>query len=280
MKKLGLFILCALFTFGAVAQEKKEDSNWKKGGLVALTFSQTSLKNWAAGGNDAISANALLNLSANYKKDKVIWENTFNMEYGLMKQDKQSLRKSIDKLELNSKYGYQASEKWYYSALFNFKSQLAKGYEYSGDAKTKVSSILAPAYITLGLGMDYKPNDNFSAYVSPLTGKLTVVADEDLSNAGAFGVDPGDKTRFEFGALVKFAYKKEIMKNVNLKTELSFFTAYETFGNVDVNWDLMLNFKVNDYINATINTALIYDDDILTRVQFKEVVGIGLAYKF
>ncbi len=280
MKKIGLFVLCTLFTFGVIAQEKKEKSNWEKGGLISVTFSQTSLSNWAAGGDDAISANALLNLFANYKKDKSSWENTLNMEYGLMKQNDQSLRKSIDKLELTSKYGYKVTEKWYASALFEFKSQFAKGYDYAGSNKTKVSNLLAPAYITLALGMDYKPNDNFSAYLSPLTGKLTVVNDNDLSNAGAFGVDPGDKTRFEFGALTKFTYKKEIMKNVNLQTMLTLFTAYESFGNVDINWDLMLNLKVNDYITATVNTSLIYDDDVLTRVQFKEVIGVGLAYKF
>ncbi len=281
MKRIGLFILCAMFAFGASAQEKKENSNWKKGGLASLTFSQTSLSNWSAGGDDAISANALLNLFANYKKDKISWENTFNMEYGLMKQNDQSLRKSIDKLEFSSKYGYQASSKWYYSALFDFKSQLATGYKYAkDDTKAKVSNFLAPAYISLALGMDYKPNDNFSAYLSPLTGKLTVVADDDLSDAGAFGVDPGDKTRFEFGASAKFTYKRELMKNVSLQTVLALFSAYESFGNVDINWDVILNLKVNDYINATVNTSLVYDDDVLTRVQFKEVIGVGLAYKF
>ncbi len=281
MKRIGLFMLCALFALGAVAQEKQEKSNWKKGGNVSLTFSQTSLKNWSAGGDDAISANGLLNLFANYNKDKSSWENTLNMEYGVMKQNGESLRKSIDKLELTSKYGYKASQKWYYSALFDFKSQLAKGYKYGkDDTKVKVSNFLAPAYITLALGMDYKPNDNFSAYMSPLTGKITIVNDKSLSDMGAFGVDKGDKVRMEFGASTKFTYKKELMKNVSLQTVLSLFSAYESFGNVDINWDVMLNLKVNDYINATVNTSLVYDDDVLTRVQFKEVIGVGLAYKF
>ncbi len=280
MKKIGLIILCAMFTLSAFAQEKKETSHWKKGGLVSLTFSQTSLKNWAAGGDDAISSNLLLNLFANYKKDNTNWENTLNMEYGIMKQNGQGLRKSIDKLEFSSKYGYKAAAKWYYSALLDFKSQLAKGYNYTDDTKTKVSNILAPAYIILALGMDYKPNDNFFAYMSPITGKLTVVNDKSFSEKGMFGVDPGDKTKFEFGASAKLSYKKEIMKNVSLQTVLSLFSAYETFGNIDINWDVILNLKVNDYINATVNTSLVYNDDVLTRVQFKEVIGIGFAYKF
>ncbi|MFA6832492.1 MAG: DUF3078 domain-containing protein [Bacteroidaceae bacterium] len=295
MRKIGLFILGTLFTMSLFAQANKENTeqqkgqteektpNWKKGGMFSLTFSQTSLSNWSAGGDDAISSNALIDVYANYSKDKNSWENKLKMEYGLMRQDGQSVRKSIDNLEFASKYGYKASKNWYYSALLGFQSQFAKGYDYSdteGVDDTKLSNFLAPAYLTLSLGMDYKPNDMFSAYLSPLTGKITIVADEDLSDAGAFGVNPGDTFRSEFGTYTKFACKKDIMKNVNLQSTLALFSAYKTFGNVDVNWDISINMKVNELLTATVHTALVYDDDVLTKVQFKEVIAVGLAYRF
>lgn len=283
----------ALSCLNLSAQESQDTSYWKKGGTAALTFSQTSLSNWSGGGDNAISTNAQLNLFANYTKAKNAWDNTLKLEYGLLKQGDQGVRKSIDKIDFVTKYGHQASKKWYYSALLDFKTQFAKGYNYAkseDESDVKVSNFMAPAYILLSLGMDYKPNETFSAYISPITGKTTVVNDDDLSDAGAFGVDPGDKIRTEFGALSKLTLKKTIAKNVDLKSTLDLFTAYETFGNIDVNWDLMINMKVNKFLTASINTTLVYDDDVEyvnkdgvnkgVKVQFKEILGIGLAYSF
>lgn len=289
-----LFVLFALMYVTASAQETQDTSYWKKGGMASLSFSQTSLSNWSGGGDNAISTNAQLNLFANYAKAKNSWENTLGLEYGLLKQGDAGTRKSIDKIDFVTKYGHQASKKWYYSALLDFKTQFAKGYNYasSDDADdVKVSSFMAPAYILLSLGMDYKPNEIFSAYISPVTGKMTVVNDESLSDAGAFGVDPGDKIRTEFGVFSKITLKKTIFENVDLKSTLDLFTAYsDSFGNIDVNWDVMINMKVNKFLTASINTTLVFDDDVDyvnkdgdnkgVKVQFKEILGIGLAYKF
>lgn len=290
-------LLVAFLMFVGIAlnaQETQDTSYWKKGGMASLSFSQTSLSNWSGGGDNAISTNVQLNLFANYTKAKNAWENTLKLEYGLLKQGDQGVRKSIDKIDFVTKYGHQASEKWYYTALLDFKTQFAKGYNYAKNEKesdVKVSNFLAPAYVLLSLGMDYKPNDIFSAYMSPITGKTTIVNDDELSDAGAFGVDPGDKMRYEFGALSKLTLKKTVAKNVDLKSTLDLFTAYsDTFGNIDVNWDLMINMKVNKFLTASINTTLVYDDDVEyvdkeginkgVKIQFKEILGIGLAYKF
>ncbi len=289
-----LFVFMALICLNASAQEAQDTSYWKKGGMASLSFSQTSLSSWSGGGDNAISTNAQLNLFANYTKAKNAWDNTLNLEYGLLKQGDEGTRKSIDKIDFVTKYGHQASKRWYYSALLDFKTQFAKGYNYGkneGDPDQKVSNFMAPAYLLLSLGMDYKPNEIFSAYLSPVTGKTTFVNDEDLSDAGAFGVDPGDKIRYEFGALAKLTLKKTVAKNVDLKSTLDLFTAYsESFGNIDVNWDLKIDMKVNKFLTASINTTLVYDDDVQyvdkegvnrgVKVQFKEVLGIGLSYKF
>ncbi|MGZ2369770.1 DUF3078 domain-containing protein [Ancylomarina sp. YFZ004] len=289
-----LFVFFALISLNISAQETQDTSYWKKGGMASLSFSQTSLSNWSGGGDNAISTNVQLNLFANYTRDKNAWDNTLKLEYGLLKQGDAGTRKSIDKIDFVTKYGHQASKKWYYTALLDFKSQFAKGYNYGkteSDPDVKVSNFLAPAYILLSLGMDYKPNETFSAYLSPVTGKTTIVNDNELSDAGAFGVDPGDKMRLEFGALSKLTYKKTVAKNVDVKSTLDLFTSYsDTFGNIDVNWDLMINMKVNEFLTASINTTLVYDDDVEyvnkdgvnkgVKVQFKEILGIGLSYKF
>ena len=282
------FIFLALTCFSLSAQETQDTSYWKKGGMASLSFSQTSLSKWSGGGDNALSTNLQLDLFANYARDKSAWDNTLKLEYGLLKQGDDGTRKSIDKIDFVTKYGHKASAKWYYTALLDFKTQFAKGYEYASndtDSDVKVSNFLAPAYVLLSLGMDYKPNETFSAYMSPITGKTTIVNDNDLSDAGAFGVDLGDKIRNEFGALSKLTLKKTVAKNVDLKSTLDLFTAYDSFGNIDVNWDLMINMKVNEFLTASINTTLVFDDDVEfedegAKIQFKEVLGIGLAYKF
>ncbi|MCY1635031.1 DUF3078 domain-containing protein [Marinifilum sp. D737] len=294
MKKLGLTFIAAMICFVAISQEKQDTSYWKKGGLISISFSQTSLTNWSGGGDNAISTNSQLNLFANYNKGKNSWENKLNLEYGLVKQGDEGVRKSIDKLEYFTKYGYKNGGHWFYTALFDFKTQFAKGYNYSSEEgvdDVKISNFLAPAYMNLSVGMDYKPSDVFSAYISPVTGKMTVVNDDDLSDKGAFGVDPGDKFRSEFGAYSKLSLNKDIMENVNLKSTLDLFTGYsDSFGNIDVTWEVLLNMKINSFLTATVNTSLVYDDDIDyydvegnnrgPRIQFKEIVGVGLAYKF
>jgi len=288
MKKL-LLILCLLPLLGAAQDAADSTKVWKSGGNISLNFSQVSLSNWVAGGKSSASGTFLVNLFGNYEKGKVSWENSLDLGYGLLKESDSKLVKSDDKIDFSSKYGYKASGNLYYSALFNFKSQFTDGYKYP-DRDNPISRFLAPAYLTLALGLDYKPDDHFSLFFSPLTGKLTVVADDSLSTAGAFGVDPGSKTRWELGAYVKTAVKYEVWKNVTFESKFDIFSNYlDQPQNMDVNWDVTINMKVNDYLSANLITNLIYDNDIKIedsdgsmgpRVQFKELFGVGLNVKF
>lgn len=287
MKKL--LTLLFLLPLGLLAQEKK-DSLWTTSGNTTLNFTQVSLSNWAAGGKSSMSGVVMLNWAANYKKDKLSWENTFDFRYGFLKEEDEKLRKSDDMIDISTKLGIEAGGNWHYAGLLNFKSQFANGYNYP-DTDNAISKFLAPGYLTLGLGMDYK-TDGFSALISPASGKFTFVTDDKLSDDGAFGVDPGDKVRSELGATVKFAYKTDVMKNVTLDTKLDLFSNYlNQPKNVDVDWKVQINMKVNDYLSANLITQLIYDNDVKIQgedpagfpapaVQFMESFGVGLTVKF
>lgn len=254
-----------------------------------MMINQLTLTNWAAGGENSISVNGMFNLFANYKKDKTTWDNTLDLAYGIIKQGDADMRKADDRIELSSKYGRHAFENWYYSGLLSFKSQMNDGFKYPNDS-VRISAFLAPAYLTASLGMDFKPNANFSMFISPLTGKTTFVMAQELADAGAFGVGPGENIRFEFGGFAKFMYKKDLGKNVNFLTKLDLFSNYlENPSWIDVNWEVLIAMKINKYISASINSLLIYDKDIMIadetgvekdRVQFKELVGVGFSYKF
>lgn len=300
MKRFA-FILLLLTTAGTVvAQEKTEEvKNWKKAGDFSVSFSQVSFSNWAAGGKNSVSGVALFNYSANYAKGRMSWDNSLNMGYGLLKEQSRDLIKSEDKLEFSSKVGYKMTEsgKWFFTGLTNFRTQFADGFNYANkDNPVRISSLLAPAYLTFAAGFDYKPTDKFSLFISPLGSKFTFVADDDLSAVGAFGVDPGKKFRAEMGGTLKSELKFAVAKNVDAVTNLNLFSNYlKNPQNIDVNWDFRLNMKVNKFLSANFITNLIYDDDILVpidhnddgvvdgkgrRVQLKQLFGAGLSFKF
>ncbi|MBS1763434.1 MAG: DUF3078 domain-containing protein [Bacteroidetes bacterium] len=302
MKHLFTTLAAMAIVLPSLAQtETAVDTSWKKGGMGSVNFNQIAFSNWAAGGENSVSGAAFLTLFANYAKDRIAWDNQLDLAYGLLKSGSAKVVKSEDKIDLNSKLGYKIAKesKFYYTFLFNFKSQFGNGYDYKLDTLREhpISRFLAPAYLLYSIGVDYKPNDNFSLYLSPLTGRTIIVNDDNLSQAGAFGVDPGKKSLTQLGAYLKAMYKKDVFTNVNFQTKLELFSNYlKNPQNIAINHEILIAMKINKYLSANIGTQLIYDDIIPVtviketsgvkeaqtgpRLQFKEVFGIGLSYKF
>lgn len=314
-KLLSTILIFTIFLPAAFAQvtdaEKKlREVNadtvmgWKKGGLIALTLAQTSLTNWAAGGQNSAAVNGIFSAFANYKQGKSAWDNSLDVGYGILKQGKgNDPMKTDDKFDFFSKYGRKAFKYFYYSALMNFRTQMRPGYKYP-DTDNKISDIFAPAYLLLAAGMDFKPSAYFSAFISPLSAKFTFVNDQVLSAAGAFGVAPGQNSRSEIGGYLRVIFTKndftdEFMKNVAFTTKIDLFSNYgHNPQNTDVTWENLIGLKVNKFISINFNTVLIYDDDIKVpvdrngnglfesteapgpRTQFKEILGVGFSYKF
>jgi hypothetical protein len=288
MKRTILTLMALALTGFLLAQDTlKSDTLWKFAGATSLNVSQLSLTNWAAGGENSISGNALVNLSADYNNGKTTWDNDLILGFGLIRQGNDPVTKSDDQIDLASKVGFKASKNWSYSGLLSYKTQFAEGYDNPGeDDRNRISTFMAPGYLNISAGMDYRPRESFSFYISPVAAKMTFVLDEELSSLGVFGLDPEQTVRSEFGGYIKIAFKKEILKNVLLDTKVDLFSNYvENPQYVDVNWDLLLTFTVNKFISATLKTQMIYDYDIRfendeARIQFKELFGIGLTYKF
>lgn len=285
---------------------RSEVSFWKKTNSLGLDINQGTFSNWSAGGYSSVSGIVKGDFSRKYEKGRTVWLNELKVRYGLNKQENVELRKTDDVLSLNSAFGYKSSVKsnWYYSAKLTLNTQMANGYSYP-DVDNPISRAFAPAYLFVGIGSEYFKND-FKAYVSPLTLKSTLVLDETLANKGEFGLEggvfdtngnllkAGKKSRNELGFLFTSEWKKTLMKNVLLKNNLTLYTDYlNNFGNIDVDWQLALEMKVNNAIKATLGGHLIYDDDIKNkrdvdgvqitegpRVQFKQLLSVGLVYNF
>ena len=301
MKKVLLTALALAFAIVSFAQEKPEEQpeGWTHKGNIGLNFGQSSYTNWAAGGQNTINGQGLFNYEIRYKKNNFKWDNTLTTALGYSFYDfERKPIKTDDKIEFTSLAGYKASEHINYAAELAFRSQFAYGFDYTKDSTNYISKFLAPAYISLGLGVEWVPNKYFSLYFSPLTGRITIVNDDRLAEEGAFGVNNLDKNdtvlhtnfakvRYEFGARAVAKFQYPLAKNIDFNSKLELFSNYLNHPErIDVDWQNMLVLKVNSWLNANVATHLIYDYDIPfydeaglkiegSKVQFKEVLAIG-----
>lgn len=270
---------------------------WNHKNVIGFDLNQVSFVNWNTGGQNSVSGLFKVEFARVYEKLYTLWNNQVSARYGLNNQQNLGLIKTDDEIRLASSFGYRKDtlSNWYFSAQFNFRTQFTDGFKEPED-EDPISRFFAPAYFHLGIGSQYNLKEKlFSIYVSPLTLKSTYVFDEKLSNEGAFGVQPGDRSRHELGILVRTKWEKEIFKNVAMENYLELYTDYiNEFGNIDVEWILNFQFKINKVFQASFRSHLIYDNDIKiketneageveilgARVQLKQQLGIGIIYNF
>jgi hypothetical protein len=275
------------------------------GGRVGLNFSNVTLSNWAGGGQESVSGTGNVLLTGDYIKGKTSWKNSFEVAYGLIRQGGNAVIKSDDQILLTSEFLHNFKPKWSYTTVGTFRSQFAPGYDPADSQQTAnlISDWLAPGYLQVAAGINYKPFDYLSFMLSPVTYKLTIVGNQTLANRGDYGVEaavldtsgnvitPGKNIRNEVGASFRMNFKKEILKNVEFESVLDLFSNYiEDPAVIDVNWINNLNMKINNVMTASILTQMIYDQDIKIasegnaggspKIQFKSVLGIGIAYTF
>ncbi|MDP2089205.1 MAG: DUF3078 domain-containing protein [Flavobacteriaceae bacterium] len=286
-KHILLFIVLVSISLSLFAQNnnssKEITEGWKKGGKVAIMFNQSSFSNWVAGGENSLAANAFINYDFNYRKGDWRWDNKIITAYGTTRTKSNGTRKTDDRIEFNSVVGKKATHFWFYSGFLNFQTQFTNGYDYKTDpnANRPVSKFFAPAFLSFGPGLMYKKDDQFKINLSPITSKIIIVADDYLSNLGAYGVTPGDKTRYELGFNASLYHKKDIMANVSMENILNLYANYlEDFQNVDVNHQMNLVLQVNKYLSTNIQFHTIIDDNTSKKPQFKEVLGVGANFLF
>ncbi|GIJ96895.1 hypothetical protein CAPN001_14640 [Capnocytophaga stomatis] len=295
-----------VFTRFNKAQEK-----WFKFNQVNLNLSEVAFSNWSAGGENSISTLLNAKFRRRYSERTYFWDNELEINYGVNAQKGREPRKTDDKLSLISALGYRGNAQsfWYYTARFQFLTQFSNGYSYPNTEKA-ISKFLAPAYVYLGLGIEYAPNNKnkFNLFLSPLTMKTTLVLDKDLADQGVFGVEgaiyapdgrkikSGKKSNTELGFSVSGRWNEKIADNIRLENVFNFYGDYlKDFGNIDLDWEANLNFKVNSYVQARIGLHIKYDDDVKfysykdasgkthkygARTQLKQILGIGLSYTF
>jgi hypothetical protein len=255
--------------------------NWKYEGNLVLNFSQTFLENWASGGENSLATNTIDMFNANYKNDKIEWENTLKLAGGLMKLEEDKIVKTDDRIDFTTKFGRRSSKYWNYSSLISFQTQFFPGYKNPKDT-IKRSDFLSPAYINVLLGMDFRPVKQLAVLMSPLSAKITILDSYFISNFeknGVYGVPRGENVRYEMGGTIEVQAKGEFNK-LNYYSNLKSFSNYvEKPENIDIAWEIILGLKLTKFFSANLKTNVVYDDDAIQKIQFREFLGLGFSYK-
>lgn len=317
MKKALIVSVMAILTVTAIAQPNKtyvdevktskrieadtsKKKDWKMGGALAIAFNQQTSSYWVGVTESySLSLGVLADLYANYAKNKSVVDNTLKMNYSVLNNKSQGIRKTSDFIDLYSKYGYTLNDSntIFASVLVNGRTQFTNGYDYGQTPKRRTSGFFAPATILVTPGIEWKPVPYFSIFASPAAARWVIVANDPYSYTGTnpaetpiselYGVDPVKKFNFQFGAFASLNFNKEILKNVLYSSRLDFYANYlKKAGNIDIFWTNNLIFKVNKWLALTYQWNIAYDDDFVPegkagpRTQFLGNLGIGVAAKF
>ncbi len=218
----------------AQADLKKVDTGekvWKFSGVTGLNAAATGLSNWAAGGNNNLNGVVYGRLRLLYHKDRLAWDSDLDAEFGMsyIDQQRDKVQKSSDRFRLSTKFGYEIAKGWYATGLLGFNTQFALGRDYKGldDKNPIISKGLAPAYTDVSVGIDWKPNDIFSVYVSPIAGRFTTVSVSegtnrkyaDLYPLAAGGLEQSLKEKY---SVWKYNKNNEKDYSINTRAELGF----------------------------------------------------------
>jgi len=287
---------------------------WKLRSEASFVLNQASLTNWVKGGESSISTSMDVTGYADYdnKKLKLVSNNYARLKYGLVASGDKGIRKNLDLLETNSKLNHKAFGKFDFSAVMLFKTQVAKGKDFpkikDKDTSILVSKLMNPATLTIGFGLDYKPNKTTSINFSPLSYKGTFVTDTvgivgvNAIDQTKYGIPKGKLSKHEPGASLQVNYEFNPIKAINIKNRLHLFTNYiNKPQNIDIDWELIATAKLNWFTEVRLNTQLIYDDDTKipvvdkdgepvldadgqqkksSRIQFKELLGFSFVFRF
>ncbi|MGV3541018.1 MAG: DUF3078 domain-containing protein [Rufibacter sp.] len=285
MRHLLLLFLCLLGSFSLLQAQTVADTTWRRSFSTGLNLNQASFSdNWKGGGVSSIALNTFFNARADYKWDRISWDNSAQLQYGLLKNKGEGTRKSLDRIYLDTKYGVGYSNDWNAFASLNFLSQFTKGYEYDVDdagSDRLISNFLSPGYLTFALGAEYKPTPNFSLRLSPFAPRFTFLVDEDVAQNERYGVPEGDKVRAEIlSGLVQVDYQKDFAENLNWKLSYISNINYKRFSfkKIDHRINTVITAKITRYINVNLMGNFVFDRDQDEDVQYSQSLGLGVLY--
>ena len=290
MKKI-LFIFFIVLSVNLFSQESTtRDSLFTTKGNVALLLNQTGFSDWVGGGTNNFSGTIKFDYEWEYTNLGWNWLTNFESAYGLAKfKNAPFARKIDDRVLIQSIIGKEFTKNLSFSAFFNFTSQIGKGYKYKKDSENNEirelkTQAFSPAYFQIGSGFLWKKSEKLWLNYSPIASRLILVNKrftENLTdNEKYFGVAKNKSSRYELGANLTFHSEGSIFENVNYRQDLKLFSNYlEDASNIDLDYLVQIDFDINPLLSTQLIFQLIYDDNAISRLQVREVFGIGAQLK-
>lgn len=252
--------------------------DWNVNGRLAFIFNQASFSNWTAGGENNVAGNISVNYDFNYRNEKLKWDNKIIAVYGSSHVNGQGYRKTDDRFEYNSVLALNNTKNWYFSFFANFISQFTRGFDYTKNPKEEVSSVLSPAYLSFGPGILWRKNENMKVNIAPATSRFTFVS---KPFSGRYGVPEGKRSTYGLGFNMSAFLKYKLMKNVTMENIVAIYSDYlMNPENIDVNYQMNFLVTINKYLTTNLTLHGIADDNASSRIQLREVFGLGVNYTF
>jgi hypothetical protein len=266
--------------------EKVKPMRWTTRSNALLQFSQSYISpNWHQGGNDYISILGVLNGTFNYDNKKNIqWDNFGEWRMGFNSVEGDTLRilnTNDDIVRATSKLGIKASGNWYYSTSVDFSTHLFNSYNGINSTAKKVK-FLTPVRFNAGIGLDYKYKKIFSLMLSPLSYKFIYANDTVEINQNSFGILTGEKTLNQIGSSFRAQLSYSPIRELQIDSKFYFYTNYEK---IEVDWEIVGDFKFNRYLSTRLSINPRYDNTVFlaagekAKIQFKELLTFGLSYR-
>ncbi len=277
--------------------------HWQYGFVGSYALSESYFSTyWAQGGESSL--NSMLDMHAhsqyNNKAKQQQWSNTGRLRYGTTWTRANRFRTTTDIVEINSQFNKVLRKKLDFSSILYMKSQVAKGYNYPNDS-IPISKFLNPGAITIGVGMEYKPQPKTSINFSLLSYRNSFVLDTVTIDQTNHGIDAEKKSKQELGGQLVAKNSIVLFKDMEINNTLRLFSSYlKKPQNVDVDWEISIEKQISIYFKIKLSAHLIYNEDILfpivdkngnpvmlssgvqkkgPRTQFNQMLGLTLQLK-
>lgn len=269
-------------------------NGWHRHGNFRLNINQALYENWQSGETNNIEITAHIAHRFDYQRDNMLWDNYLLLDYGLNKINGYDIRKTQDKLELNSIIGSTTPQKWSYSFFLNLQTPITNTYNYDKDLnrENRIAGFLAPLYIATGPGIMWRKDANLFFNLAPVTAKSVYVNGHvnKYSNAEnrflnndqtkIFGITPGEDFLHQLGFYSSAYMKIELMKNVHMENRIALYSNYlQEPKNFDMDYTMNLVLKVNKLLTTNLTFQTRYDDQEFVGFQVRESLGVGLNFK-
>lgn len=280
----NVLAITVILSLQATAQEPQPPDTirrppvfWTNSLVGTFTITQVSLTDWIQGGENALAYTTFLNGKAVYEENEIVWSNSFKFAFGQTRLGSQELRKTEDKLELESVLTYKLGTYINPYAATTFKSQFASGFKYDNlGGRIPVSRFYDPAYLTQSLGAGYQLMPEVKTRLGAALREI--VTSEFFSYADDPKTSEIERVKIEDGLESVTDVQWRIEENTTFSSKLELFASFRTLEKIIVRGDNTLTTKLGKFVTLLFNVQVINERLASPRTQAKQTLAIGVNF--